>query len=63
MPKKKNTVTRRPTAASESARFRRENDLRTLQEAETIRSDSGRLRGAKREATTQRRALDRISKR
>ncbi len=55
-------ATRRPSAAAQHAQFQRQNDLRALQEADSIRSDSTRMRGAKREALEQRRALDRIAK-
>ena len=48
-------------SATEEAKFRRQNDLRTLQEAEAIRTDGARLGAAKREATDQRRALDKIA--
>lgn len=62
MAKQKKTTTRRPTVVNEAAKYRRQSDLRTLQDADAIRSDPSRLRGAKREAISQRRALDRVAK-
>ncbi len=60
--KKKTRAARPPSVAAQSAQFQRQNDLRSLQEADAVRSDSSRLRGAKREAAAQRRALDRVSR-
>jgi hypothetical protein len=60
---KKSTAARRPSPAAQQRQFDRQNDLRTLQNADEIRRDSGRMRGAKTEAANQKRSLDRISKR
>ena len=54
--------TTRPTAAQQEQKFQRQSDLSTLQRADEIRRDRSRMSGAKREATEQRRALDRIAK-
>lgn len=66
MPAKKKAATRKPARAvrvsSDEARFRRQADLRTLQEAEAIRSSASRMRAAKAEAAAQRKALDRVTK-
>ena len=60
---KKSTATRRPSEAAQQRAFERRQDLRTLQDADAIRGDAGRMRGAKTEAASQKRSLDRISKR
>jgi hypothetical protein len=46
---------------AEEARWRAESDLRTLQEAESIRADSNRLSNAKRHATEQLQALSSVA--
>ena len=53
---------RKPSAAAQESQFERENDLRALRNADTVRRDPARMRGAQREAREQRRALDRVSK-
>lgn len=50
-----------PSHVSEMAKFRRQDDLRTLQSAEEIQSDSSRMKGAKREAKEQQKALNKIA--
>lgn len=52
--------TTRKTA--EEKRWERESDLRALQEAEKVKSDPARFRGAQREAAAQQRALAKITK-
>ena len=62
MAKGKSKSTRaRPSPVSEMKRFERQDDLRTLQRAEEIKGDSGRMRGAQREAKDQQKALSRIA--
>lgn len=46
---------------AEEARWRAESDLRTLQEAESIRADSSRLNNAKQHAAKQLQALNSVA--
>jgi hypothetical protein len=59
---RKKAAARKASPSAEMKRFERQNDLRTLREADDIRNDPTRMRGAQREAKDQQKSLDRFVK-